>query len=84
MVATICSSPRYLLYVFIGARMASLSDGKQREHMDTGNCLVRLDETAPDLTIGTKVVNGILIVAGVLTAVAASWWADHLRLAIRH
>ena len=53
--------------------MALLSDGKQREHMDTGNCLVRLDETAPDLTIETKVVNGILIVAGVLSAVAAGW-----------
>ena len=83
MVATICSSPRYLLYIFIGARMASLSDGKQREHMDTGNCLVRLDETAPDRTLETKVVNGILIVAGVLSAAAASWWVDHLRLTIR-
>ncbi len=72
------------MYVFIGARMASLSDGKQREHMDTGNCLVRLDETAPDLTIETKVVNGILIIAGVLSAAAASWWVDHLRLVIRH
>jgi len=57
MVATICSSPRYLLYIFIGSRMASLSDGKQREHMDTE----------------TKVVNGILVVAGVLSAAAASW-----------
>lgn len=76
MVATICSSPRYLLYVFIGARMGSLSDGKQREHMDTGNCLVRLDETAPDLTIETKVVNSILIAAGVLSGAAASWFVD--------
>jgi hypothetical protein len=84
MVATICSSPRFLLYVFIGARMASLSDGKQREHMDTGNCLVRLDETAPDLTIETKVVNSILIVAGVLSAAAASWCVDYLRLVICH
>ena len=53
--------------------MASLSDGKQREHMDTGNCLVRLIKTVPDLTIETKVVNGILIVAGVLSGAAASW-----------
>jgi hypothetical protein len=84
MVATICSFPRYLLYVFIGARMAPLSDGKQREHMDTGNCLVRLDETAPDLTTETKVVNGILIVGGVLSAAAAGWWVEHLRLVIRY
>ena len=64
--------------------MASLSDGKQRKHMDTGNCLVRLEETASDHTIETKVVNGILIVAGVLSAAAASWWVDSLRLVIRH
>jgi hypothetical protein len=52
--------------------------------MDTGICLVRLDETAPNLTIGTKVVNGILIVAGVLSAAAAGWWVNHLRLAMCH
>jgi hypothetical protein len=52
--------------------------------MDTGNCVVRLDETAPNLTIETKVVNGILVVAGVLSAAAASWWVVHLRFVIRH
>jgi len=57
MAATICSFPRFLLYVFIGSRMASLSDGDQRNHMDTE----------------TKVVNGILIVAGLLSATAAGW-----------
>ncbi|KAF8484949.1 Golgi apparatus membrane protein TVP38 [Russula ochroleuca] len=57
MAATVCSFPRFLLYVFIGSRMASLSDGKQREHMDTE----------------TKVVNGILIVAGILSGAAAGW-----------
>ncbi|KAI0003068.1 Golgi apparatus membrane protein TVP38 [Russula compacta] len=55
--ATVCSFPRYLLYVFIGSRMASLSDGKQREHMDTQ----------------TKVVNGILIVASTLSGAVAGW-----------
>ncbi|KAH9999342.1 Golgi apparatus membrane protein TVP38 [Russula vinacea] len=58
MAATICSFPRFLLHAFIGSRMASLSDGKQREHMDT---------------VETKVVNGILIVAGVLSGAAAGW-----------
>jgi len=57
MAATICCFPRYILYVFIGSRMASLSDGNQREHMDTQ----------------TKVVNSILIVAGALCGVAAGW-----------
>jgi len=56
-VATTCNFPKYLLYVFIGSRMASLSDGKQREHMDTE----------------TKVVNSILIVAGLLSSVASGW-----------
>lgn len=53
--------------------MASLSDGKQREHMDTGDCLVRLGKTAPDFIVETKVVNSILIVAGVLSGAAAGW-----------
>jgi len=57
MAATVCDFPKYLLYVFIGSRMASLSDGKQREHMDTQ----------------TKVVNGILIVGGFLSSAAAGW-----------
>ena len=52
--------------------------------MDTGNCLVRLVETAPDLRIETKVVSGILIVAGVLSGGAASWWVDHLGPVQRH
>ena len=73
MAATICSFPRFLLYVFIGSRMASLSDGKQREHMDTGNGHHTAHEVAPDLAIETKVVNGILIVAGVLSGAAAGW-----------
>ncbi|KAI0284953.1 Golgi apparatus membrane protein TVP38 [Russula aff. rugulosa BPL654] len=68
MVATICSFPRYLMYVFIGMRMAALSDGKQREHMDTE----------------TKVVSGILIVADILSGASASWWVNHLRLVLPH
>jgi hypothetical protein len=47
MVATVCNFPKYLLYVFIGARMASLSDGKQREHMDTRNRHVMLPIELP-------------------------------------
>jgi len=57
MAATTCNFPKYLLYVFIGSRMALLSDGRQREHMDTQ----------------TKVVNAILIVAGLLSSVASGW-----------
>ncbi|KAH9977974.1 Golgi apparatus membrane protein TVP38 [Lactifluus volemus] len=57
MVATICNFPKYLLHVFIGSRMALLSDGQQREHMDTQ----------------TKVVNTIIIVTGILTSVGSGW-----------
>ncbi|KAI0269166.1 Golgi apparatus membrane protein TVP38 [Gloeopeniophorella convolvens] len=55
MVATLCTLPRYLLYVFIGSRMAALSDGKQRDQMDKQ----------------TKIVNGVLIAVGILAGVAA-------------
>jgi hypothetical protein len=39
MVATFCSWPRYFLYVFIGSRLALVSDGKSRAKMDTGERL---------------------------------------------
>ncbi|KAI0069091.1 Golgi apparatus membrane protein TVP38 [Artomyces pyxidatus] len=57
MVATLCTSPKYLLYVFIGSRVAAMSDGKQREGMDTQ----------------TKIVNWILIIGGITVSVAAGW-----------
>ena len=34
MVATIFTFPRFLLYVFIGSRLAALADGEQRGKMD--------------------------------------------------
>ncbi|KAI0321817.1 Golgi apparatus membrane protein TVP38 [Amylostereum chailletii] len=57
MAATICTFPRYLLYVFIGSRISMLSDGKQRSEMDTH----------------TKVINWLLIVVGIAAGVAAGW-----------
>ncbi|PFH51430.1 hypothetical protein AMATHDRAFT_74980 [Amanita thiersii Skay4041] len=56
-VATFFIFPKLLLHVFIGSRMAALSDGKQREGMDTH----------------TKILNASLIVGGILIAVFASW-----------
>ncbi|KAH9077369.1 Golgi apparatus membrane protein TVP38 [Lactarius deliciosus] len=55
MAGTICDFPKYALYVFVGSRMASLSDGKQRGKMDTQ----------------TKVVNSILVIGGFLIGIAA-------------
>ncbi|THH17954.1 hypothetical protein EW146_g2952 [Bondarzewia mesenterica] len=56
-IATICTFPRFLLYVFIGSRMAALSDGKQRDQMDTQ----------------TKIINGCLIAGGIIMSITASW-----------
>ncbi|ESK97656.1 golgi apparatus membrane protein tvp38 [Moniliophthora roreri MCA 2997] len=55
-VATLFIFPKLLLHVFIGSRMAALSDGERRSHMDTR----------------TKVINGLLIGGGVLVAICAS------------
>jgi uncharacterized membrane protein YdjX (TVP38/TMEM64 family) len=37
-IATACNSPKWFLYVFIGSRLASLSDGEQRHDMSTRTC----------------------------------------------
>ncbi|KAF9055209.1 Golgi apparatus membrane protein TVP38 [Hymenopellis radicata] len=55
--ATLFVLPKILLHVFIGSRMAALSDGESRRHMDTQ----------------TKVINGLLIGAGILVAIFTSW-----------
>ncbi|KIJ20164.1 hypothetical protein PAXINDRAFT_107973 [Paxillus involutus ATCC 200175] len=54
--ATLFVLPRVLVYVFVGSRIASLSDGEQRSHMATS----------------TKIINGLLIVGGIVTSVIAS------------
>ncbi|KAG5716556.1 Golgi apparatus membrane protein TVP38 [Termitomyces sp. T112] len=55
--ATIFVFPRLLLHVFIGSRIAALSDGNQRGHMDKQ----------------TKIINGLLIIGGFILAVCTSW-----------
>ncbi|KAG6813501.1 Tlg2-vesicle protein [Tricholoma furcatifolium] len=55
--ATIFVFPKLVLHVFIGSRIAALSDGGQRDHMDTQ----------------TKIVNGLLVAGGLVTAVFTSW-----------
>jgi len=55
-VATFCLAPKLLLHTFIGSRLAPLSDGDQREGMDTQ----------------TKVINGCLVGGGVLLSIIAS------------
>ncbi|TFY83808.1 hypothetical protein EWM64_g189 [Hericium alpestre] len=57
MLATICIFPRFLLYVFVGSRLASLSDGKQRHEMDTQ----------------TKVINSLFVVGGLSIGVLAGY-----------
>jgi len=55
-VATLFLSPKLLLHTFIGSRLAPLSDGQQRQEMDTQ----------------TKLINGGLVVGGILLGIAAS------------
>ncbi|KAJ7507704.1 hypothetical protein B0H11DRAFT_1968193 [Mycena galericulata] len=57
LLATCCVFPKIFVHVFIGSRIAALSDGEQRSKMDTS----------------TKVVNGLLIGGGILIAMLASW-----------
>ncbi|RDB22457.1 Golgi apparatus membrane protein TVP38 [Hypsizygus marmoreus] len=55
--ATLFVLPKLLLHVFIGSRIAALSDGDQRGHMDTQ----------------TKLINGLLIAGGIVLVVFTSW-----------
>ncbi|KAJ3894573.1 Golgi apparatus membrane protein TVP38 [Lentinula edodes] len=61
-VATTFVFPKLLLHAFIGSRMAALSDGNQREEMDTS----------------TKILNGCLVGGGIVIAVLASWFVYNL------
>ena len=55
-VATVFLFPKVLLYTLIGSRLAPLSDGEQREEMDTQ----------------TKIINASLAGGGILLGVVAS------------
>lgn len=55
--ATCFVFPKLALHTFIGSRMAALSDGHQRNEMNTH----------------TKVLNGLLVGGGLLIAVFTSW-----------
>jgi len=55
-IATVFLSPKIFLYTFIGSRLAPLSDGEQRQKMDTQ----------------TKIINGCLAGGGLLLGLLAS------------
>ncbi|KIP12719.1 hypothetical protein PHLGIDRAFT_113319 [Phlebiopsis gigantea 11061_1 CR5-6] len=57
-IATTMVFPKVALHVFIGSRLAALSDGETRRHMDTR----------------TKVMNGVLVGTGILVAAFTSWF----------
>ncbi|KAG1874535.1 Golgi apparatus membrane protein TVP38 [Suillus subalutaceus] len=61
-IATLFILPKVMVYVFVGSRIARLSDGEQRNHMDTQ----------------TKIVNSLLVVGGVAISVLASSLVYHL------
>ncbi|KAI0776020.1 Golgi apparatus membrane protein TVP38 [Trametes elegans] len=67
--ATFIVFPKIAIFVFVGSRLASLSDGEQRSHMDTT----------------TKILNISISVGGVLVAAVASWIIYRaMRNEIRH
>jgi hypothetical protein len=75
-VATTFVFPKLLLHVFIGSRIAALSDGDQRSHMDTRNCFPpEFSVVAINIYFSaeTKIVNGLLIGGGISIAVFTSW-----------
>ncbi|KAH7922445.1 Golgi apparatus membrane protein TVP38, partial [Leucogyrophana mollusca] len=53
-IATLFVLPKVFLFTFVGSRLGKLSDGEERSHMDTP----------------TKIINSLLVVGGVLLAVA--------------
>jgi len=61
-IATLFTFPKLLLQAFIGSRMASLSDGDQRNHMDRH----------------TKIINGLFVCSGIGVAIFTSWWMYRL------
>ncbi|KAJ7904422.1 Golgi apparatus membrane protein TVP38 [Mycena olivaceomarginata] len=66
--ATFFVFPKLFLHVFIGSRIAALSDGETRGKMDTN----------------AKVINGLLIGGGIVIAFIASWFVytsiqNHIR-----
>ncbi|KIM46283.1 hypothetical protein M413DRAFT_441372 [Hebeloma cylindrosporum] len=68
-VATFFIFPKILLHTFIGSKIAALSDGDQRGHMDTR----------------TKILNGLLVGGGIVIAFIASWTVYNLvQSHIRH
>jgi uncharacterized membrane protein YdjX (TVP38/TMEM64 family) len=56
-IATCFTFPKLALHVFVGSRMAALSDGEQRKEMDGR----------------TKAINGSLVGGGIVLTICASW-----------
>lgn len=71
-VATCFLFPKILLHTFIGARIAAVSDGDQRDQMDNGKDSVFYDYRLLKSHTETKIINGILIGGGILLAIITS------------
>lgn len=78
-VATFVVFPKLALHVFIGTRLASLSDGQQRKHMDTRESGVTSFEQSLTSRAALKIMNISAVVGGILVSIVASWYVK-LRL----
>ena len=72
--ATFVVFPKIAIFTFVGSRLAKLSDGKQREAMDTSAFSVQTSVDTTNIVVAaTKILNIALTVGSVLIAVISSW-----------
>ena len=79
--ATFVVFPKVAIFVFVGSRLASLSDGEQRSHMDTSmshRMLRPCEVLTSSHHSATKILNVSISVGGVVVAALASWYAPTL------
>lgn len=75
--ATFVVFPKIAIFVFVGSRLADLSDGETRSHMDTSKSFVFSATNSSSLhtpaSTVTKILNISISVGGVIIAAVASW-----------
>lgn len=80
-IATFVVFPKVALHVFIGSRLAALSDGETRRQMDTRRFCPVWDQYSLLMAslLETKILNGVLVGTGLLIAFLTSWYVLSLR-----
>lgn len=74
--ATFVVFPKLALQVFIGSRLAELSDGETRRHMDTrefGYIFTLHEAELTSSLTETKIINVCIIAVGITVTILTSW-----------